>query len=210
MTIAKRLVLLLAVPLLVLAGLGVFIRVKLTSIETRSRFVADMQIPSLALLGNISRTFGELRVLSGVTCWPRARPNGPAFARSLSGDEAESRRLLDGYERRLISDDRDRRLLNDYRNRSREWLDKVKQVMSLSAAGRPEEASEVLQSSAQDLGERLSGALVEWIRINEDLARSASRTAVESIAAARRRILAANVAALLLTGCSDFSPFNGS
>ena len=62
MTIAKRLVLLLAVPLLVLAGLGVFTWSQLTTIETRSRFVAELQVPSLAALGNISRAFAELRV----------------------------------------------------------------------------------------------------------------------------------------------------
>ena len=62
MTIAKRLVLLLAVPLLALVGLGVFTRLQLTTIETRSRFVADMQVPSLAALGNISRIFAEMRI----------------------------------------------------------------------------------------------------------------------------------------------------
>ena len=56
-TIAKRLVLLLAVPLLALAGLGVFSRLQLANIETRSRFVAELQVPSLATLGNISRAF---------------------------------------------------------------------------------------------------------------------------------------------------------
>jgi CHASE3 domain sensor protein len=41
MTIAKRLVLLLVVPLLALVGLGVFARWHLTTIETSSRFVAE-------------------------------------------------------------------------------------------------------------------------------------------------------------------------
>jgi hypothetical protein len=54
MSIAKRLVVLLALPLLALAGLGVFSRLQLTTIETRSRFVAALQVPSLAALGHIS------------------------------------------------------------------------------------------------------------------------------------------------------------
>jgi hypothetical protein len=62
MTIAKRLILLLAVPLLALVGLGVLTRLQLTTIETRSGFLAQVQVPSLATLGNISRTFAELRV----------------------------------------------------------------------------------------------------------------------------------------------------
>ena len=81
-------------------------------------------------------------------CSPRARPSALSVRSTFERDEAELGRLLDQYERNLISDDRDRRLLNDYRNRYREWLDRVKQVMSLSAAGRREEASEVLRGAA--------------------------------------------------------------
>ena len=41
MTIAKRLIILVAVPLLALATLGVFVRLQLSDIEQRSRFVAE-------------------------------------------------------------------------------------------------------------------------------------------------------------------------
>ena len=64
MTITKRLIILVAVPLLALIGLGIFTRVQLAGIEMRTRFVAETQIGSLAVLGNISRTFAELRVSS--------------------------------------------------------------------------------------------------------------------------------------------------
>ena len=161
--------------------------------------MADLQVPSLAALGNISRTFAELRVQVRNHVLATSEAERASVRSTFERDEAELGRLLDHYERNLISDDRDRRLLNDYRNRYREWLDRVKQVMSLSAAGRREEASEVLRGPAlQDLGERLSSASAEWIRLNEDLAHSASQTVVDSITAARWRILAANVAAILL------------
>ena len=62
MTIAKRLVVLLTVPLLALVGLGIFTRVQLDKIEARSRFVAESRIVALAALGNLSRSFAELRV----------------------------------------------------------------------------------------------------------------------------------------------------
>ena len=48
MTIARRLLILVAVPLLVLGGLGLFVHRQLESIEARSRFVAENQIGSLA------------------------------------------------------------------------------------------------------------------------------------------------------------------
>ena len=116
MTIGKRLVLLLAVPLLALVGLGVFTRFQLTTIETRSRFVADKQVPSLASLGNISRVFAELRVQLRNDVLATSEAERARVRSTFERDEVELRRLLDDYERRLISDDRDGRLLNDYRN----------------------------------------------------------------------------------------------
>ena len=56
MTIAKRLVILVAVPLVSILGFGIFNRYRLGRIEERSEFVVETQIPSLAVLGNISRS----------------------------------------------------------------------------------------------------------------------------------------------------------
>ena len=95
MTIAKRLVLLLAVPLLALVGLGVFTRLQLTTIETRSRFVADLQIPSLAALGNISRTFAELRVQVRNHVLATSEAERASVRSTFERDEAELGRLLD-------------------------------------------------------------------------------------------------------------------
>src|SRR5262245_65752896 len=62
MTIGKRLIALLAVPLVGLLALGVLARIRLSTIEERSRFVAESQLASVAVLGNISRRFAEIRV----------------------------------------------------------------------------------------------------------------------------------------------------
>ena len=143
MTIARRLVLLLAVPLAALVGLGGFTRLQLTTIENRSRFMADLQIPSLAALGNISRTFAELRVHARNHVLATTDAERRRVRSMFERDEAELGRLLDHYERNLISNDQDGRLLNDYRSRYREWLDRVKEIMALADAGRHDEASEV-------------------------------------------------------------------
>ena len=62
MTIARRLMILLAVPLLILIGIGIITRQQMARIEERTRFVAESRVVALARLGNISRTFAELRV----------------------------------------------------------------------------------------------------------------------------------------------------
>ena len=167
-----------------------------------------MQVPSLAALGNISRIFAEMRIHVRNHVLATTEADRLSVRSTFERDEAELNRLLDHYERNLISEDGDRRLLNDYRDRYREWLGRVKQVMSLSAAGRREEAGEVLRGPAlHDLGERMSSASIEWIRLNEYLAHSASQTVVDSITTARWRILAANVAAILLTALLGFLTF---
>src|SRR5262245_66479065 len=62
MTIARRILLLAAVTPLVLVALGVLNQIELGSVETRSQFVAQKQVPSLSALGNVSRAFMEMRV----------------------------------------------------------------------------------------------------------------------------------------------------
>ena len=47
MTIAKRLMILLAVPLLILIGIGILTRQQMARIEERTRFVAESRIAAL-------------------------------------------------------------------------------------------------------------------------------------------------------------------
>jgi len=136
MTIAKRLIVLLTVPLLALIGLGVFTRLQLRDIERDGRFVAEMQIPSLAGLGNISRAITELRVELRNHILATTDAERSNIQSEFNRNRAELNRLLTDYEERLVSDERDGRLLNEYRSLSREWLAGATEVMSISAQGR--------------------------------------------------------------------------
>src|SRR6266567_5937934 len=62
MTIAKRLMILLGVPILVLLLLGIFGQEQLSQVEQRSQFVAQQGIGSLATIGNLSRCFADVRI----------------------------------------------------------------------------------------------------------------------------------------------------
>jgi hypothetical protein len=57
MTIGKRLMVLLAIPLVALLAFGILARIQLSKIEERGRFVAESQLASVAALGNITGTF---------------------------------------------------------------------------------------------------------------------------------------------------------
>ncbi len=207
MTIAKRLILLLAVPLVALLSLGVFTRFQLAHIEDRSRFVAEMQIPSLAVLGDLSRNLSDLRVIVRNHLLATNQPQQLEIHSAFQKSEAEMDQLLQRYADTLVSDDRDRRLLNDFRNISSDWLIGAKQLMTLSAQGRHDEAVALLGGSVSDMGGRLSQTLSEWIQHNESLAAAAGKGAADAMSESRWKMSVANSTAVLLTALLGFLTF---
>src|SRR5215213_6457759 len=114
MTIAKRLIILLIVPLVALAGLGIFTLLQLGRIQDSSRFLTESRIVAVAVVGNLSRSFSELRVnVRGfVLATTDARREEARTA--FDEDERSVNRLLREYADRLLHDDAERRLLVDY------------------------------------------------------------------------------------------------
>ena len=199
MTIAKRLLVLLAVPLLILVGLGIFVRTQLAWIETQSAFQAT-QVESLATLGNISRSFTELRVnVRGYLLSEDKAEQAKARA-AFDADKADVTRLLAQYADSLVTGDRDRRLLDDYRNASGDWIVAAEDIMAQVDASLRPDAVALLNGSAAALGGRLSKASSEWIKHNEVLAHTAGKAAAEAIQDARRNLLIAVGLALALSG----------
>jgi signal transduction histidine kinase/CheY-like chemotaxis protein/HPt (histidine-containing phosphotransfer) domain-containing protein/HAMP domain-containing protein len=200
MTIARRLIVLLTVPLLALAGLGIFTRLQLADVEKRSRFVAESRIVALATLGNLSRSFVELRVhmrshLLATTDTERALARG-----AFDQEERIVERLLQQYHDQFVLDDKGRRLLSQYETFSREWIAGAKRVMQLSDGGRVPDALALFNGTVAELGVRLSAVSNEWIQYDQDAAAAAGRESVAGIERFRWRMFFADSAALLLTG----------
>ena len=109
MTIARRILLLVGLAPLILAALGLLTHAELARIESRSRFVAETQVPSLSSLGNISRAFEEMRVaLRDHLLAPDAAGRTKA-RQAFDARRDELDQLLRNYADTLVSDDRDRR-----------------------------------------------------------------------------------------------------
>ena len=207
MTIAKRLMILVGVPLLVLIGLGIFTRVQLTRIETRTRFVAETQVGSLAALGNISRTYAEMRVhVRGHLLSDDKAGRDQARAAYLR-DKAALTKLLREYGDTLISDDTDRRLWGQFGELTDRWSAGIEKVFSLSQAGHHDEAVAMLLGPTADLGARLSKVSGEWILYNERLGTSAGKDALASIYESEWKTLAAVLVGLALTGILGWLTF---
>jgi len=207
MTIAKRLTLLLAVPLLILLAIGIFTRHQLSKIEEQARFVAESRIVALARLGDISRSFTELRV-NVRSQLLATNTEGRVAARTLfEEDQAEFLRLLADYDNQHVSGDQGRWLLNDFRSNSRAWIAGAEQIMSLSDEGRHEEATAFLAGSVAGTGHKLGAASREWIKYNEGVATGAGQKTMAAIEEFRRNLLVAVSVALALSGILGFHTF---
>ena len=191
MTIAKRLIILLAVPLLALVGLGVFTRLQLAEIEARSRFVAESRIVALATLGNLSRSFAELRVNVRSYLLATDDAQRAAARAAFDEDERDVNRLLREYADSLVLDDKDRRLLGEYQTLSREWIAGAKQVMSLADEGRAWRGRRSRSTArSRDLGVRLSKVSNEWIAHDQEAATAAGQESIAVIERFQREMFA--------------------
>ena len=168
MTIGKRLLVLLAVPLTALVALGVFTALAIGDIETRSRFVAESRIVALATLGNLSRAFAELRVkvrshLLATTDAARA-----AARTAFEEDAQEVERLLNEYADGLVLSERERLLLGEFQTLSREYVVGARRVMQEVDAGRRDDALVLFETTIADIGRRLSGVSNSWIAHDQE------------------------------------------
>ena len=200
MTIARRLLLLAAAPVLILAGLGILHRIHMADAEARVRFAAHTQAQSLAILGNISRTFSELRVNVRGFVLARDKEERSQARTRFEEDKAALALLLGRYGDTLISDPRDRRLFADYRTLSDQWIVRAGEAFSESEAGREEAALALLSGDGLALGVRLSTVSTEWIRHNEALAEEAAAAALASLQGSRRNLQVAVGLAIVLSG----------
>ena len=208
MTIAKRLALLLAMPLLALFGLAAFVADQYARIEALSRFVTEKQIESVATLGEISRRFGEERVCLRNRLIATGRAEQAQAEADLRDNQAQMERLVARYADSLIASDRDRRLLTDFRDLMREWHARAGGLVSLSVAGRRDDAmAQLLAGPFRDLGNRTTGLLQEWTQHNVVLSSTAGTSTLAAIERSRRNMLIAIGLVMTISGSLGFLTF---
>ena len=209
MTIAKRLILMLAVPLLIILGIGLVIRQEITRIEERIRFVAESRVIALARIGDISRTFAELRVsIRSFLIDPDPAVRATALANDLAA-RTELKRLLDDYAEKWVSTPKGGLYLNEFRTLSTEWLAKTDQIKALAAAGGTDEANNLLDGPVFELGQQLNRLSKEWTLLDETLAMDAGKAAIQGIENSRRHQWYSLGGALLISGILGWLTFRG-
>ncbi len=207
MTITKRLIILVAVPLLILIGLGVVTLLQLAEIEIRTRYVAEVQVGSLTALGNITGTLADLRISVRSYLLSGDKAEQGKFQAEFSANKMVFTQQLSQYTDTLVSDAADRRLLDEYRDLSGQWIAGAEKVMSVAGEGRRDEAVTLLLGPLGELGARLAKVSSEWIQHNDELGMNAGRAAIESIDGMRRKLFAAVSIALAVTGILGWLTF---
>jgi signal transduction histidine kinase/CheY-like chemotaxis protein/HPt (histidine-containing phosphotransfer) domain-containing protein len=208
MTIARRLILLLSVPLLVLFALGAFATFQLAKVETESRFLAVTQVASLSTIGEASRSLAEMRVNLRGHLLAVSKPEQDRATALFYADSAALDKHLTRYGDSMVTGDKDRRLFNDFRTLSVEWRSSAQALMSMAASGSRNEAIDDLQADRlSTLGARLSAASSEWIQYNDEIAVSAGNRILDAITRAQRNLRFSIIGAFLLTALLGFFTF---
>ena len=179
MTIAHRLTLLLAVPLVVLIGLGVLIANRFDQISRQSRFVAEAQIGSVTQLGKISRSVTALRVDLRNHLLAEDKDAQAESEKLYRQFEEDLDRQLAVYGDTLISDSKDQRFFSDFSNLQRTWRELADQIFALSAEGRRGEAGrQTVSGRFFQAGRQLNDLLVQWSDYHGELAANSGKATV--------------------------------
>jgi PAS domain S-box-containing protein len=199
MNLAKRMALLLAVPLAALVSLGVILHLQLRTIEERGEFVSDMQVPSLATIGKVTRTFGEMQARVRDHLLAAGDKERAESQAALEAGEKKLTHLLAQYADSYISDERDRRLTSEYRELTTQWIAEAKRTMALVAEGKRAQAMERISTTMPALAGRTQQVSSDWIDHNERLAHEASKKTVVAASDARWKWWLSAAAAVVIT-----------
>jgi PAS domain S-box-containing protein len=167
MTVARRLLILMLVPVLVLLGLGLLHWHQLAKIEDHTEFLAENVTPSLAIIAHI----GHDMVLQRESIGSHLLTENPTDqSEDHAGFERATQALarhLDSYEAHLLVGESERTHVQEFRQLSREWTALGRQALDLSSTGRNPEAIAVFHDKMSPLSNRRIATLDRWVRYNE-------------------------------------------
>jgi len=208
MTISRRLTILVAVPVLALVAFGAFVEIQIGRVERMSRFVIDMQMESVAVLGKALRQLADARA-SVRDCLMATDPASRARSEQAFHDrESRLSQLLSQYGHRLVSDQEDRRLLNQFVDLHYQWSAEADKLMSLNAKGRRAEAIDrMFNGTFPDLGLRAGNIFDQWVDYNHQLAKIAGNSSLSALLDAQRNLLIVVGLVLVISGIGGIVTF---
>ncbi|WP_374262035.1 methyl-accepting chemotaxis protein [Zoogloea sp.] len=172
MTIAKRLLLLVAIALTSLLALTTVSYLQMNKVYERTNFATINVVPSLEILNKMAVEFGRLRlrvyrhVLATDAKEMAEVDRSILQARKWLEDSIKS---YEGY----LADDEDRRLLDNERTTLAAYVKSFEDVLVASRQGKQDEARSILQQR-QSLGVKFNEELEAHMAYNREIAKRAS------------------------------------
>jgi HAMP domain-containing protein len=185
MSIARRFLLLLSIPALLLVALGVAGWWQLRAIDDREAAAFDGATPRLAAIAALGRHVASMQaaVLTFVATDDAAV--AVAARARFAVAEGESEHLLGTFADSLVVDDADRREVRESREAILRWARSATHVMALSDSGRRVAGVALAHDSLAALATPLEPTLVAWSAYHERIAVAARDDARRSVRLAR-------------------------
>ncbi len=186
MTIAKRLYVLMTVPVLLIVLLALLMRHELARIEERSRFLAEKVSPSLVLLAHLGHDVTKLTV----DVHDHLHADAPSATGELDASviRGEIVNAIRRYASEFVQDEHERKLLLRYEQLVTQWMQEADSILELSATGRKDEAVERLREGFGPLTLGLVTHFDDWVAYTEGLSARTREAALADITAARREV----------------------
>ncbi len=200
MTIARRLLVLLATPLLILIGIGVITRYQMAEVETQTKFVSESRVMALARLGDIAQVSSDMRVSVRDFLLAGDDTHRATVQARYEAEKLKLKELLTDYSDEWIVGDKGRTLHGSFESTSRDWLTAADRAIALQRSGKDAEARGVLTGTVSELSAELSRVESDWIQYNEELATAAGKDALASIEQTRVNVMLAIVLSFALSG----------
>ncbi|MBX3359498.1 MAG: response regulator [Phycisphaeraceae bacterium] len=200
MSISRRLVILVVVPLLATLALAVLAFRKTEALELRTRELAQTQIESLATIERFSSIFSVHR-LQLRRCVTSNDSAACAECRAdLSANASDLESLFTRYAQDLVSNEEDAQIFARVHDLSDQWISGAHAVLAEYDAGRRSEAVLRYEDEVVPLAERLAAMTKQWADVNVRVGRDLGAEVLAAFRRARVVAISAGAAALLLTG----------
>ena len=189
MSIARRSSLLLALPLLALAGITALWWCELRSVQQANAVVADRLAPGLANLGRFAGDLIQLGQQLNVCLTTADDASGQEARREFDVRLARAEDLLRQHQREFVADDWGRRLVDHLHAVFAEWSARARLAAAPVEEGEVAEERRQRSARLQATQAPLRQALDDLLGHEENLLLSTQRTAVEASESARRHLL---------------------
>jgi methyl-accepting chemotaxis protein len=176
MTIGKRLYLLILSMMLGLgavAGIGIY---QMNKVYTAASYATINTVPSILTIDEFQDSITQLRIKTWQHIETKSLEKKNEIEKSMAVDHEKIIHAFDKYEKEDISDDKDRNFLTEERNGLSEYDVLRKKVLTLSDAGKDDDASEVLLGNQAPIV-KLVDAIRQHLNYNALLGNTGAETA---------------------------------